>query len=686
MGMPNNGKIPVDIQVGLNTEAVFNQLDAIEKKIQGLDFDIKTAKGEQALNKVINSINTLQNNLNSINTEKLTQALAPIQTLVNGLGGQNGANALKTLTELSRSLEKLTPGTNNNSKKSPYDSIVSDYEKAIKRVADLQKKNMSGKQTTSFTNQLRQAMAEEERLAKQYQKLVKEFGESPTILDALGRKEASKNDIYESNALKQVEQELKNLGNAEKQAAEISKQSAETRYKAVKKVSDAYKEVEQNASNYYRLQMKSDLGKKLTAQERYQLNTSKPLFTDYKNQTGVFDTSKYNALPIDYQNRQKAALKAEFDAQISAMTAEVDAYTARLESFKNRSGEFKSESPFTDQLKEVQTYATQLDNYLKQAFDTGTVEGKEFVKVLSDANKSIQKLEVEAKDTGNKLAGMFNVTTSQQNVESFFANNTKYFNAHRKEAAELQAKANALNKESSLADVDAVNTLLNQRKAEANALGQNGLSFLSKMDKSIGYAVGGTVAALTTVNLAGKINEAVQASNQLNASMIELSKVSDSTMSNLNAQFDDFANISKDIGGTINDTIKATADWSRNGYSLPDSKELARVSQLYKNIGDNITIDEANTSLISTMQGYKMQASEAEHIVDVLNEVSNNEATSSAGLGEALQRSAASFEVANTSLEKSVALITAANSVVQDPSRVGNMWKTKNCLNVQKCA
>ena len=38
---------------------------------------------------------------------------------------------------------------------------------------------------------------------------------------------------------------------------------------------------------------------------------------------------------------------------------------------------------------------------------------------------------------------------------------------------------------------------------------------------------------------------------------------------------------------------------------------------------------------------------------------SNNEAISSSGIGEALQRSAASFNAANTSLEKSVALVTA---------------------------
>ena len=48
----------------------------------------------------------------------------------------------------------------------------------------------------------------------------------------------------------------------------------------------------------------------------------------------------------------------------------------------------------------------------------------------------------------------------------------------------------------------------------------------------------------------------------------------------------------------------------------------------------------------------------------------------SAGIGEALQRSAASLNAANTSLEESVALVTAANTVVQNPESVGTTFKT----------
>lgn len=161
----------------------------------------------------------------------------------------------------------------------------------------------------------------------------------------------------------------------------------------------------------------------------------------------------------------------------------------------------------------------------------------------------------------------------------------------------------------------------------------------------------------------------------LNTQIIDLAKVSEATSSQIYDDFSSYADIAKDIGGTISDTISATADWSRNGYNLPDSKELASVALLYKNVGDGIDIDTANESLISTLRGFKMEADEAEKIIDIFNNVSNNEPIDSGGIGEALQRSAAAFNAANTSLEKSVALIATTNSVVQDPDKVGNMWK-----------
>lgn len=213
-------------------------------------------------------------------------------------------------------------------------------------------------------------------------------------------------------------------------------------------------------------------------------------------------------------------------------------------------------------------------------------------------------------------------------------------------------------------------------QSEAYKTGQAGSSVFNMIKQR----AKSMIATLTTFNSFYDVIRVVRQGYtyvaDINKQMVELSKVSGQTLGQIQNDFEEYANTAKDLGATISDTISATADWSRLGYSVPDAKELARVALLYKNVGDGIDIGTANESLISTLQGYQMQADQAEHIVDVFNEVANNYAIDSAGIGEALQRSAASLNAANTSLEESVALVTAANTVVQNPEQVGTVFKT----------
>ena len=51
-------------------------------------------------------------------------------------------------------------------------------------------------------------------------------------------------------------------------------------------------------------------------------------------------------------------------------------------------------------------------------------------------------------------------------------------------------------------------------------------------------------------------------------------------------------------------------------------------------------------------------------IVDRFNEVGNNFAITSAGIGEALQRSASALYAGGNTIDEAIALVTAANSVV----------------------
>ena len=163
---------------------------------------------------------------------------------------------------------------------------------------------------------------------------------------------------------------------------------------------------------------------------------------------------------------------------------------------------------------------------------------------------------------------------------------------------------------------------------------------------------------------------------EIDTAMTELRKVSDASPGDITAYFGDAVASAKELGSSVNEMIGATADWQRMGYNLPDSRELGEVAVLYKNVGDNISIEEANSSLISTLQGFQLEAKDAMSVIDAFNEVANNYAINSDGIGEALKRSAAAFNAANTDLNQSIALITAGNEITQSPEKVGTMWQT----------
>ena len=167
-----------------------------------------------------------------------------------------------------------------------------------------------------------------------------------------------------------------------------------------------------------------------------------------------------------------------------------------------------------------------------------------------------------------------------------------------------------------------------------------------------------------------------QAVYDIDTEMTELAKVSSATSSQLNGALNASTETAKKYGATISDVINSTSNWSRLGYNLSDSEKLAKAATIYKNIGDGIDMNTANKNLFSALQGYQLNADDALSIIDKFSAVAGSLPAGSSGIGEALQHSAASFYDANTSLSKSLALITGANSILQNPDNVGTMWET----------
>lgn len=364
----------------------------------------------------------------------------------------------------------------------------------------------------------------------------------------------------------------------------------------------------------------------------------------------------------------------KYDKRLDSYNGKVDKYQATIDRFND--GGWTSDA----YLKNVQAvrdavkqYATLLDNIKTNQNGIATDEDIQ----------NLDKYEKKIKDTIATVTNMsasekgYNFVSGQKELDKIH----KLLNENSKMSSEAKAKIKAYYREiesgnptMSLDKIHAEIMKIYNAEIEAGRAGRSlkDIFQTSRLHQMVAQ-VAGMFSFYDLINLGRQFASTV---TDINTQITGLAKVSEQSSKQIYADFDSYADIAKEVRGTISDTIAATADWSKNGYSIPDAKQLAEVSQLYKNVGDGIDIDAANESLISTLKGFQLEADQAEHIVDVFNEVSNNEAISSGGIGEALQRSAASFNAASTSLEKSVSLVTATNSVLQDPEKVGNMWRT----------
>ena len=274
----------------------------------------------------------------------------------------------------------------------------------------------------------------------------------------------------------------------------------------------------------------------------------------------------------------------------------------------------------------------------------------------------------------SKTLGKGEAQKDANEFRAYMNSNTKAWSKYKDRMESIyQAKANAQTKGD---QADAARQA-KQLQAEIKSQGLTGSSTWADMKRAFGQIAQFTgmyyILQNTMMQFPSKVVSAVR---EVNAAQIELRKVSNASDTELKNYWDEATASAQKYGATVSDVISSTADWSKLGYNLEDAKKLSDATTLYQRVGDNMTQETASQSLVSTLQGYNMQASQAESIVDKLNEVANNFAIGSDGIGDALQRSAASFNASHTSLSKSIALITGTNTTLQDPDKVGNMWKT----------
>ena len=375
-----------------------------------------------------------------------------------------------------------------------------------------------------------------------------------------------------------------------------------------------------------------------------------------------------------YSQLEKESLQVQ--KQIQSIQKQASSGLFEYRNAKNRSFLDRYVGQDSEALSRARKQIEEIKN-LQSQISSGNLDGDKLTSLYAQLNEQVEKLSYSMRQVAEEQSKTLAVgvaDTSANKVKSYMEANTKALSKYRAELESLEKSYRSMTTQGEKLDLD---NQFRNLQSRISSEGLTGKSAIDDFKRAFGQIAQFAGAYGLIQNVVWQVpQQMVQAVRDINAAQIELKKVTDASDMQLAQYWDEAAASAEKYGAKINEVINSTADWQRLGYNLEDSKVLSDATTLMQRIGDNMTQQSSSEGLISTLQGFQLEAEEVNRIVDEVNEVANTQPIDTAGIFAGLQRSASSMSAANNTLEETIALITAGNAVIQDPDRVGNGLKT----------
>ena len=375
------------------------------------------------------------------------------------------------------------------------------------------------------------------------------------------------------------------------------------------------------------------------------------------------------------ENLKKAGEVPENNGLYKTFTGLSEALQGVYDKFKNGTAEYK------DLLNVFNTYVDQLGkrkgniSTLNELFAALGIQIRNTTNAMRSSNltaKNNQSLESLQKRLNNLLYTLRRYVEINKQIQK----NPELMATYNSIVDELKTAARSGNRDLMETTLDSTAQKVAGLKAKVQELGLEGKTVGQVFSDLFGQHFSTAIAMGALHLLQGSLQQIYQNVVDIDTAMTELKKVTNETDSTYQSFLTEAGARAKNIGTDVSSVVNATADYARLGYSLSDATKLADVSAIYYNVGDDLdSFDKATENIVGTMKAFNIQANDAISLVDKLNNVSNNYAVSSGDLGDILQRSASAMEAAGNTLDQTIALGTAMNSVVQNAETTGSTLK-----------
>ena len=236
-------------------------------------------------------------------------------------------------------------------------------------------------------------------------------------------------------------------------------------------------------------------------------------------------------------------------------------------------------------LNKAQSRLTQLNaslnNHDLSSFDTMYANISDSVNAAKNLGKALTK----DTDQAGKIA------KNVSKLETQGARLSQYFNKYNSELKkhselyqkflDLQFKLN-----NGLLTEPQAKTAVSSLLIEARAAGVEVDNLWRKLQRTFGSRVRSWVAGDSLFLITSSLRQIYQNVVQIDTAMTELRKVTDATSKEYIQFLDDAETRARRLGATLVETVNATSDFARLGYSISESSNLADAALTYLNVGD----------------------------------------------------------------------------------------------------
>lgn len=322
------------------------------------------------------------------------------------------------------------------------------------------------------------------------------------------------------------------------------------------------------------------------------------------------------------------------------------------------------------QQKVTKTYYDQESNEIRELLSGYDELGNKITetnRIAKDGSKErISSIMEEGSLWNKNIETYSNLETRLNSLQKEGKITTKQAQQFKTELAKINNETNELKKKNAF----------KQLGQEISDSGKHALRFGEMLKTAFQKFAIWSVATVTWYGVIRVMKDVVKQSIEIDTAFTKLQMITQNTNAEMQELKKSYISLAKEMRVTL-DVVTAGADeFLRAGLSATEATEALRASVVLSSVAN---MDSATSTqyLIAQMNAYGIEAKNLMSLVDKMSAVDIVAATSSAELGEALQQTAKSAQLAGVSYDDLLGMIaTVSETTRKSASSIGNSFKT----------